>query len=100
MQSLARHQPYFTSEIAARVYEESIQTPRRGRPAATGLTRREREVTQLLAEGKTSREIAERLELSPRTVETHRANIMRKTNSSSLAELVLYAAREGISPGA
>jgi len=96
VQSLARHQPYFTSEIAARVYEESRQTPRRGRPRATGLTRREREVTQLLTEGKNNRETAERLGLSVRTVETHRAKIMRKTSTHSLPELVKYAAREGI----
>ncbi len=96
VRSLARHEPYFTSEIAARVYQEATEKPRRGRPRATGLTRREREVTQLLAEGKNNREAAERLGLSVRTVETHRAKIMRKTNTDSLAELVMYAAREGI----
>jgi len=100
VRSLSRHEPYFTSEMAARVYAESQRTPRPGRPTASGLTQREREVTQLLAEGKSNREVAERLGLSSRTVETHRANIMRKTGTGSLAELVIYAAREGIIPGA
>jgi DNA-binding NarL/FixJ family response regulator len=97
--SLARHQPYFTSAIAARVYEESRRKPARGRPAASGLTRREREVLQLLAEGCNNREVADRLGLSVKTIETHRARVMRKVGVGSLAELVRYALREGIVAG-
>lgn len=97
--SLGRHQPYFTSEIAARVYAESCALPRRGRPASIGLTRREREVLQLLAEGHNNREVAERLERSVKTIETHRARLMRKVGAGSLAELVRYAVREGIVAG-
>jgi len=62
------------------------------------LTPREREVTRLIAEGYSSPEIAERLVLSPRTVETHRANIMRKLDLRSTADLIRYAIRYGILP--
>ncbi len=62
------------------------------------LTLREREVLKLIAEGYSSPEIAERLVLSPRTVETHRANIMRKLELRSTADLVRYAIRHGILP--
>ena len=94
--SLGRHQPYFTSEVAARVYAEGRQAPRRGRPAAVGLTRREREVLQLLAEGHNNREAGQRLGISVKTIETHRARLMRKLHVGSLAELVRYAVREGV----
>jgi two-component system, NarL family, response regulator NreC len=60
------------------------------------LTARERELLQLLAEGKTTKEIAAYLQLSPYTVDTHRGNLMRKLNVNSLAELILYAVRKGI----
>jgi DNA-binding NarL/FixJ family response regulator len=94
--SLARHLPYFTSQTAARVYNEGLQRPRRGRPPTVGLSAREREVLQLLAEGNNNREVANRLELSVKTIETHRARLMRKTGAGSIAELVRYALREGI----
>ena len=97
--SLGRHQPYFTSAIAAKVYAETQQEPRRGRPPTIGLTRREREVLQLLAEGNNNREIADRLGRSAKTIETHRARLMRKVNAGSLADLVRYAIREGIVTG-
>jgi len=60
------------------------------------LTEREKEVVQLVAEGLSSREIAERLYLSVKTVDTHRANIMEKLGVHSTAELIRYAIREGI----
>ncbi len=60
------------------------------------LTPREREVVQLLAEGKTSKEVAAVLNLSVKTTETHRTNIMRKLDLHSLADLTLYAVRNGI----
>jgi DNA-binding NarL/FixJ family response regulator len=62
------------------------------------LTPREREVMKLTAEGYSSPEIADRLVLSPRTVETHRANIMRKLELRTTADLVRYAIRHGILP--
>lgn len=60
------------------------------------LTPRERELLQLVAEGKTTKEAATMLSLSPYTVDTHRANLMRKLNVNSLPELILYAVRKGV----
>lgn len=60
------------------------------------LTPREREVLQLVAEGKSSKDIANGLNLSVYTVETHRAKIMQKLNLKSVPELILYAVRKGI----
>ncbi len=63
-----------------------------------GLTLREREVLMLLAEGKTSKEIATLLNLSVKTTESHRTNIMSKLGLFSIAELTKYAIREGLTP--
>lgn len=63
------------------------------------LTLREREIVQLLAESRTSKEIAARLGVSVKTVDAHRANIMRKLNLHSIAALVRYAVRNGIVEG-
>ncbi|HLK49504.1 MAG TPA: response regulator transcription factor [Bryobacteraceae bacterium] len=60
------------------------------------LTMREREILQLVAEGKSNKEIANVLHLSPYTVETHRANLMEKLNLHSVPELILYAVRKGV----
>ena len=60
------------------------------------LTTREREVLQLLAEGRSNKEVATVLELSLHTVETHRGHIMQKLNLHSPAEMVLYAIRKGV----
>ncbi|HET7712953.1 MAG TPA: response regulator transcription factor [Thermoanaerobaculia bacterium] len=60
------------------------------------LSGREREILQLVAEGSTSHEIAERLAISVRTVETHRANLMRKLDLHTVADLVLFAVERGL----
>ena len=60
------------------------------------LTTREREILQMVAEGKSNKEIANLLHLSPYTVETHRANLMEKLNLHSVPELILYAVRKGV----
>jgi DNA-binding NarL/FixJ family response regulator len=60
------------------------------------LTTREREVLHLLAEGKTNKEVASILELSPHTIETHRSNIFEKLDLHNGAELILYAVRKGV----
>lgn len=62
------------------------------------LTTREREILHLVAEGRTSAEIAQQLSISPRTAETHRANILRKLSLRSPADVVRYALRRGILP--
>lgn len=66
------------------------------KPALDGLTEREQEVLTRLADGATNDEIASALVISPKTVERHRENIMRKLNLHSRAELVRYAIRKGI----
>jgi DNA-binding NarL/FixJ family response regulator len=60
------------------------------------LTEREREVFQLIAEGKSNKDVADLLRLSPNTVETHRAHIMEKLDVHNAAEIVLYAVRKGV----
>ena len=60
------------------------------------LTPREREILQLVAEGKSSKEVANLLDLSVYTVETHRARVMQKLNLRGIPELILYAVRKGI----
>jgi len=69
---------------------------RNERPDLPTLTAREREVTQLLAEGKSSKEVASLLNLSTKTVETHRSNIMRKLSLHSIRDLVVYAIKNNI----
>jgi DNA-binding NarL/FixJ family response regulator len=64
--------------------------------SATVLTGREREVLQLIAEGRTTKKIAGKLNISVKTVETHRKNIMDKLGLHTVAELTKYAIREGI----
>jgi two-component system, NarL family, response regulator NreC len=60
------------------------------------LTGREREILQMVAEGKSNKEIANLLHLSVYTVETHRSNMMEKLNLHSVPELILYAVRKGV----
>jgi two-component system, NarL family, response regulator NreC len=60
------------------------------------LTAREREILQMVAEGKSNKEIASLLHLSPYTIETHRANMMEKLSLHNVPELILYAVRKGI----
>lgn len=79
-----------------------LQSSPRKHPGQTDayarLTPREREVLKLVAEGKTSAEIGRALGISPRTVEDHRAHLMRKLKLHTLADLVRYAIRRGIVP--
>ena len=67
-----------------------------GHGLGAALTPREREVLQLLAEGMAAKEIAAHLNVSVKTVETHRRNMMEKLNMRSIAELTKYAVREGL----
>ena len=60
------------------------------------MTAREREITQLLAEGKSSKEVAILLNLSTKTVETHRSNLMRKMSFHSIRDLVVYAVKNNL----
>lgn len=76
-------------------FSPSLKIEQRTRNKET-LTPRERQVVQLLAEGKTTKEVASALNLSVKTAETHRSNIMGKLNLHSISEVVLYAVRNNI----
>ena len=65
-------------------------------PAFVVLSDRERETLQLIAEGKSTKEVADSLSVSVKTIETHRRNIMEKLNLHSVAELTKYAIRQGL----
>jgi len=88
---------YLSPKIADVVVKGYLsKTPDSGLTKSVLLTSREREILQLIAEGSTSREIAEHVYLSIKTVETHRRNIMQKLNMRSIADLTRYAIREGL----
>ena len=88
---------YLDPEVADTLAMEYVyQAKENDQSAFSVLTEREREVLQLLSEGKTVREIAFQLSLSAKTIETHRERIMAKLNIHRLADLVKYAIREGL----
>jgi DNA-binding NarL/FixJ family response regulator len=94
--SVSLHQPYFSTRVSA-LTDSHASTPREhAKPSRARLTPREREILQLLAEGKSNKEVASLLRISVNTAEAHRANIMLKLNFHSLAELVHYAVRNKI----
>jgi DNA-binding NarL/FixJ family response regulator len=87
---------YVTHHIANEVLQNLMSQPTDAATDGTGLTSREREVLQLLAEGKIIKEIAAILNVSPRTVEFHKNNIVVKTGLRTTAELARYATRHGL----
>jgi DNA-binding NarL/FixJ family response regulator len=90
-----QHKPYLSSRISEAASQSDVDS----RSDRRRLTPREREVLQLLAEGKSNKEIATFLDISVKTAETHRANIMLKLNFHSITELVRYAVRNKIIQG-
>jgi len=96
IEAVQSHRTFFTSKVTQIVVDGYLNPDEMERPARGNLTPREREVLQLLAEGKTSKEVAVALNLSVKTAETHRTNIMRKLDLHSVADLTLYALRKGI----
>lgn len=99
IQALSKHEAFFTTSVARIVLlgyrGKGSQDERQVNPPSL-LSPREREITQLLAEGKSNHEVAETLYISAKTVETHRAHIMEKLNLHCIAELVHYAIRNKI----
>ena len=89
---------FFSAEITKMLVADHVREIRaRGAEDSYDLlTSREREILQLLAERKSTKEIAASLHLSPFTVETHRRNLHEKLNLHSLAELIMYAVRKGM----
>ena len=94
LRTVAQGQVYLSPAVSKRVVEVMSQGP--GEPAPPGLTPRQREILQLIAEGGSTKEIAYRLGLSAKTVETHRAEIMRRLEIHDVAGLVRYAIRRGL----
>jgi len=97
--SLARHKPFFTGRATEMLLGGGTSDSgmaSQDREAGQRLTAREREIVQLLAEGKTSKEVASVLNISTKTAETHRAHIMRKLEFHSVGEIVRYAVRNQI----
>jgi DNA-binding NarL/FixJ family response regulator len=99
VEALSQHKVFFTSSVARIVLEGyrkmSSQADASGEPPSL-LSAREREIIQLLAEGKSNLDVAELLNISAKTVRTHRAHIMEKLNLHSITELVRYAIRNKI----
>ncbi|MBS0336003.1 MAG: response regulator transcription factor [Proteobacteria bacterium] len=97
IRSVAQGGTYLCPESAGAVVESIREKGRRGSASAPqSLAPRERDVVRLLAEGKTSPEIAEELGITANTVDTHRRNILRKLGLHSVAEVVRYAIRNGL----
>ena len=93
IESLASHKPFFTAKVSEALLDSFLARPSR---EGSTLTNRERGVVQLIAEGHTNKQIANILNISLKTVETHRATIMRKLQIASSAGLVRYAIRNKI----
>jgi DNA-binding NarL/FixJ family response regulator len=98
MKAVAAGKPFFSPAVAGVLIEDYVR-----RLQTHGLndsyhllTSREKEVLQLLAEGRSNKEVASELEVGLSTVETHRANLMQKLNLHNTAEIVLYAVRKGL----
>ena len=98
LRAVAAGKPFFSPSVTAVLVEDYVgQLQARGLTDSYHLlTDREREVLQLLAEGRSNKEVAALLDVGLSTVETHRANLMQKLNLHNTAEIVLYAVRKRI----
>lgn len=97
VEALAQRQPFFTGKVSEMVLGGFLYSDHAARASGdptSRLSSREREITQLLAEARTNKEIAAKLGVSVKTIDAHRANLMRKLNLHSVTELVRYAIRE------
>ena len=98
IRAVSKGKPFFSPAVSAVLMEDYVrQLQARGlTDSYEVLTEREREVLQLLAEGRSNKEVASLLNVGVSTVETHRANLMQKLNLHNTAEIVLYAVRKVI----
>ncbi|MGA2431731.1 MAG: response regulator transcription factor [Candidatus Acidiferrum sp.] len=98
IRSVAEKKSFFSPTVSRVLLEDYMRKLQRtgGESSYDLLTPREREVLQLIAEGKSNKEVADMLNLSVYTVETHRGNLMKKLNLKGVPELILYAVRKGI----
>jgi DNA-binding NarL/FixJ family response regulator len=95
VQSLQQHKPFLTPTVTEFVLDDYLRRSD-AEAGGTAVTPRERQIIQLLAEGAGNKEVASRLGLSVKTVDAHRANIMRKLRLRSTSDLVRYAIRNKI----
>lgn len=95
VEALSHRRPFFTAKVSEALLDAFLQSSSRKDEGSAfrTLTDREREIVQMLAEGDSNKEIAAKLSISIKTVETHRATVMRKLDISSIVELVHYAIR-------
>ena len=97
IRTVGRGEVHLSAQIAGGVLDDFRRCmPASGSPEFASLSPREREVLQLMAEGKSTKQIATLLDLSKKTVDNHREHLMSKLKASTLAELIKYAIREGI----
>jgi DNA-binding NarL/FixJ family response regulator len=98
VEALSMHRTFFTAKVSEMMLDGFCNRKPRGQNGTVRdrLTSRQREIVQLLAEGKSSKEVAVALNISVKTAETHRANIMRKLELHSVSELVRYAVKNQI----
>ena len=98
IQAVSQGRSFFSPKVSRILAEDYVRILKQKGDVDTYdlLTSREREILQLLAEGKANKEVATALNISPYTVETHRSHILQKLNLHTPAELVLYAVRKGI----
>jgi two-component system response regulator NreC len=93
IQSLSEHKPFFSERVSNILFSRLAAGGSTGEEPEEHLTPREREIVQLVAEGRSNKEIADSLGISLRTAETHRASVLRKLKLDSVAGLVRYAIR-------
>ena len=98
IQAVSQGRSFFSPKVSRILAEDYVRILKQKGDVDTYdlLTSREREILQLLAEGKANKEVATALNISPYTVETHRKHILEKLNLHNPAELILYAVRKGI----
>jgi len=96
LQAVMQGETYLSPPISKQMVEGYLQRVGAEQPAADNLTPRQRQVLQLIAGGHSTKEIAYRLELSVKTVETHRAQLMERLEIRDIAGLVKYAIRSGL----
>ncbi|MEI8156503.1 MAG: response regulator transcription factor [Burkholderiales bacterium] len=96
LSAVLRGETYLSPAVSKGVVSDYVQRLRSEEQPAEALTPRQREVLQLIAEGHSTKEIARRLDLSVKTVETHRTQLMKQLDIHEVAGLVRYAIREGL----
>ncbi len=96
IEALASHRPYFSGAISGEILDGYLRTVASGASVSDLLTSREREVVQMIAEGLSNKQMARKLDISIKTVETHRTALMHKIGARTVAEVVRYSIRNNM----